>query len=126
MEDWYSVLGLSSRATTDEIRKAFHSLARKVHPDKAAKETQEFLEIREAYKVLSDPIERKKYDEERSELEKERIKKEDGAVPVTVDEFEVDAETGEHVMECRCGGMYGFVRDEIDHGINVIECDGCS
>ena len=64
--DYYETLGVSKRASDEEIRSAFRKLARKYHPDVAKdKKTAEekFKEINEAYEVLSDPGKRKKYDQ---------------------------------------------------------------
>lgn len=64
-EDYYQVLGVARDASQDEIRKAFRKLARKYHPD-VAKDKQggeeKFKQINEAYEVLGDPENRKKYD----------------------------------------------------------------
>jgi curved DNA-binding protein len=64
--DYYKILGLSKKATEAEIKKAYRKLARKYHPDlnpndKVAE--KKFKEINEANEVLSDPKNRKKYDE---------------------------------------------------------------
>ncbi len=65
-KDYYKVLGVGTKATPEEIKKAYRKLALKHHPDKtkgnkAAEE--KFKEINEANEVLSDPEKRKKYDQ---------------------------------------------------------------
>lgn len=68
-KDFYKELGVSKDATQEEIKKAYRKLARSLHPDanpgdKAAEER--FKRVSEANAVLSDPKERKEYDELRA------------------------------------------------------------
>ena len=68
-KDYYSALGVKKDATGAEIKKAYRSLARKLHPDKnsADKAAEErFKEVSEAYDVLSDDKRRAEYDEARA------------------------------------------------------------
>jgi curved DNA-binding protein len=65
-KDYYKSLEVSKTATADEIKKSYRKLARKYHPDvnpgnKASEE--KFKEISEAYEVLSNAENRKKYDQ---------------------------------------------------------------
>lgn len=62
--DYYTVLGVSRNAAADEIRKAYRSLARKLHPDvnKEPDAAKRFAEVQEAYDVLSDENKRKEFD----------------------------------------------------------------
>ena len=63
--DYYEVLEISKDATDSEIKRAFRSLARRYHPDKNPDDSEaetKFKQVQEAYAVLSNPAERKKYD----------------------------------------------------------------
>jgi molecular chaperone DnaJ len=63
--DYYEVLSLSRTATDQEIKSAYRRLAVKYHPDKNpndASAEEKFKEAAEAYSVLSDPEQRKRYD----------------------------------------------------------------
>ncbi len=62
MADYYELLGVQKTASEDEIKKAFHKLAHKHHPDKGGDE-KKFKEINEAYQVLSDKQKRSQYDQ---------------------------------------------------------------
>ena len=63
--DYYEVLGVNKTATEDEIKKAYHKLARKYHPDLNPDDADakvKFQRLNEAQEVLLDPEKRKKYD----------------------------------------------------------------
>jgi molecular chaperone DnaJ len=67
-KDFYAVLGVPSSASHDEIKKAYRKLASKHHPDKNpgdSKAAERFKGISEAYQVLGDEANRKKYDDMR-------------------------------------------------------------
>ncbi len=61
-KDYYEILGVSKTASKDEVKKAFHKLAHKYHPDKAGGNEAKFKEMNEAYQVLSDEKKRAQYD----------------------------------------------------------------
>ena len=56
--------GVTTTASGGEIKKAFHKLALKLHPDKnqQAMAEEAFKRIEEAHRTLSDSRERRKYD----------------------------------------------------------------
>jgi molecular chaperone DnaJ len=72
-KDFYKVLGVDKKASADEIKKKYRSLARDLHPDKnqgdAARE-EKFKAVSEAYDILSDSKKRAEYDEARSMFER--------------------------------------------------------
>jgi DnaJ-class molecular chaperone len=66
IKDYYDVLGVKRVASDKELKQAYRKLARKFHPDlnpgdKVAEE--KFKELQEAYDVLSEPENRKLYDQ---------------------------------------------------------------
>ena len=65
-KDYYKILGLeTSKATPEEVKTAYREQAKKYHPDiNSANSFSEdrFKDINEAYKVLSTPASRRKYD----------------------------------------------------------------
>ena len=63
--DYYEVLDIKRDASQSEIKKSFRSLARKFHPDKNPNDPEselKFKEVQEAYAILSNPSEKRKYD----------------------------------------------------------------
>ncbi|XP_068658093.1 chaperone protein dnaJ 20, chloroplastic-like [Aristolochia californica] len=63
----YDILSVRESAGQDEIKAAFRKLARKCHPDtcgsgKKDDFTKLFIQVREAYRVLSDSVLREEYD----------------------------------------------------------------
>ncbi|MBN2394258.1 MAG: J domain-containing protein [Anaerolineae bacterium] len=65
MKDYYAILGITPKATPEEVRMAFRQMARIYHPDRnAAPDAEErFKDINDAYERLADPQKRKVYDE---------------------------------------------------------------
>lgn len=64
MKDYYFVLGIGRDSTTDEVKRAYRRNVKRSHPDqnRGAQESEHFLDVHEAYEVLSDPERRESYD----------------------------------------------------------------
>lgn len=63
--DPYETLGVRPNASKESIKRAYRRLAKRYHPDvnKARGAKEMFLEVKEAYEVLSNPLLRREYDE---------------------------------------------------------------
>ncbi len=66
-KNYYAILGVLPSAKLDEIRSAYRSRAKKYHPDHFGKDSAPFIDVREAYDVLSDPAHRASYDRARTQ-----------------------------------------------------------
>ncbi|GAA4300482.1 curved DNA-binding protein [Actinomadura luteofluorescens] len=64
VQDPYEVLGVSRDAGQDEIQRVYRKLARAHHPDinKDPGAEEKFKDVSEAYAILSDPEQRRRYD----------------------------------------------------------------
>ena len=68
--DYYAILGIDRNATESEIKKAYKKMAMKYHPDRncESEETKKmaekkFIDVNDAYNVLSDPKKKNMYDQ---------------------------------------------------------------
>lgn len=65
-KDYYKILEIDKKATPEEVKKAYRTLAKKYHPDKNLgnkKAEENFKLVNEAHEVLGDPEKRKQYDD---------------------------------------------------------------
>lgn len=69
LKDYYHILQIEPNADLDTIKKAYRRLAMEYHPDRSASKTESdaglFMELKEAYDVLSVPAKREEYHYER-------------------------------------------------------------
>ncbi len=63
-KNYYLILGVSETADWADIRDAYRRLAKRYHPDRCMGDPHLFLEIHEAYEMLSDLESRSSYDEQ--------------------------------------------------------------
>ena len=76
---FYDLLGSEPIATASELKRRYYVLARQEHPDKGG-DVVKFQKIGEAYAVLSDPVKRRRYDEQGMDGVKDEHKGDPGRV----------------------------------------------
>jgi len=65
-KEYYDLLGIEKDSTEEEIKIAYRKLAKKYHPDLNKTDPQakeKFIDVKEAYDTLIDPVKRKTYDQ---------------------------------------------------------------
>ena len=63
LPNYYDIIGVSRDSTPEEIKKKFREMAKKTHPDKTKKDSEnKMADLNKAYEVLSDKELREKYD----------------------------------------------------------------
>ncbi|POM79676.1 DnaJ domain containing hypothetical protein [Phytophthora palmivora] len=149
-ESFYEVLGLAAACTADDVRRAYHQAARKYHPDKRSndlntneasgsvlEDEQQFLRVQEAYETLRSSELRRQYDAKL--LQDELMRKREQEVVVVSDEVPLsdmlrevlqgeDGDEDEVIFthQCRCGDLYEITSEELQDGVDVVPCTGCS
>ncbi|CCF59124.1 hypothetical protein KAFR_0G00910 [Kazachstania africana CBS 2517] len=143
----YEVLNVPAQVTPDELKKSYRVLLLSTHPDKSNVTTSKYSidQIKEAYRILSDPVSRKTYD---AHLLEEGKKNGFYNVGDALDEVSLDSfacheneDLMEYTMKCpRCQVKDGFkLNDDIldefavscnerDQGLFqvLVQCDSCS
>jgi DnaJ-class molecular chaperone len=69
-KNYYMILGIAAGASMEEIKAAYRRRALELHPDLSGADNEPFLDLQEAYSVLSDPSRRRDYD---SRLQSARV-----------------------------------------------------
>src|SRR3990172_6945577 len=68
-EDYYELLQVHPEATSEEIHKAYRTLAMRFHPDRnpTSDAASRMAALNEAYSMLSEPARRRQYDQARKQ-----------------------------------------------------------
>ncbi|KAG2778587.1 hypothetical protein JG687_00004447 [Phytophthora cactorum] len=144
---FYDVLGVAASCNAEDVRRAYHQAARKYHPDKRlndvnadntyGEDEQQFLRVQEAYETLRNEELRREYDAKLQQDELVR-KREQEVMVVSEDVLLADmqrevlqGEDGDedevlYTHQCRCGDLYEITEDELQDGVDVVPCTGCS
>lgn len=99
---YYRILGVTTRASQEQIKQAFRSLAKALHPDlnRGQDTTAAFQAVNEAYSVLSDPAQRAAYDQTGSPEPAPQARSANaGAPPMSQPVYEVEPYT---CVDCGC------------------------
>eukprot|EP00962_Isochrysis_galbana_P012016 scaffold3382_cov108-Isochrysis_galbana.AAC.5 len=128
----YDVLGVQHNATANEIRRAYHRLAREQHPDRGCATPeghQAFVQLQQAWELLREPERRRRYD---AALEEERY----ALLRATALTHDVDLSDMEYAEDacgagvwscsCRCGAMFKLTESQLSAGIETLECQSCT
>lgn len=108
-QDHYAVLGVAPNATLDEIKRSYRRLALANHPDRHPGDTEaeeRFRAISTAYAVLSDPVQRVRYDAQRH-------------LPVGLFDQPVTMQTARDLLSAVVGDVFGRQRRERRRGRDV-------
>ncbi|XP_031840414.1 uncharacterized protein LOC116430424 [Nomia melanderi] len=128
--DYYNLLGCTQESTTEDIKRAYHALALKLHPDKNVLEPDriKFQQISEAWNILRDPKLRKEYDAVRKQVE---LDVDDALIHarISVGELETsDYNKDIFVYQCRCGDFYSVQKEYIQEKNQLVHvpCSQCT
>ncbi|KAH7462443.1 hypothetical protein PRIC1_014897 [Phytophthora ramorum] len=136
---FYEVLGVAATCSADDVRRAYHQAARRCHPDKRSAATEEdeqrFLRVQEAYETLRTEEQRRQYDAKL--LQDELVRRREQELVMVSDEVPLadmkreilPGDDDDEVLfthQCRCGDLYEITEDELQDGVDVVPCTGCS
>lgn len=90
MKSAYDVLGIAPNASEEEIKRAFRSYSKVLHPDVCKRKTAavEFKELKTAYDTLIDRNERQRHDYALAVVETKDVKKD--AIDDVLDQYGID------------------------------------
>ncbi|KAA0724505.1 Zinc finger-containing protein 3 [Triplophysa tibetana] len=132
-KDWYSILSANPSDDIQEIKQKYQKLILVFHPDKqrpglsggeAEHLLQKFIDVDQAWKILSDERSRKEYDLQLRACELKQSWPVDAHV--TLDEMNWNADTECYTYSCRCGGEFILDQEDIQEAETVVCCDSCS
>lgn len=135
--DYFSVLEISSTASADEIKKSYKDLLLRLHPDKNIEDGseakgEECSHVVKAFRVLTNPVVRKKWEAERKAFLERDPGKEEGTVWKKILLDDMEKAGSEWRTECRCGGEFTLDEEDLaemnlqDEGPIFVECETCS
>ncbi|KAL2094008.1 hypothetical protein ACEWY4_011320 [Coilia grayii] len=131
--DWYSVLGGSPEDTLQELKQKYQKLVLLYHPDKQAQDLspgdahqhlQKFIEVDQAWKILSNEETKREYDLQLRARELKQSWPVDAQI--SLEDMDWDSDTQSYTYGCRCGGEFIVGKEELEEGEAIVCCDTCS
>ncbi|KAG0164271.1 hypothetical protein DFQ30_010214 [Apophysomyces sp. BC1015] len=96
------------------------------HPDKRGSTSDDAdyaHRILQAWEVLRDPVKRQHYD---LELKTDQLSQPTINAEIDLDEMDYDESSQTYTVECRCSGLYSITENDLEQGVDVVNCDLCS
>lgn len=121
--DFYRILGVEANASALEIKHRYHELSRKLHPDKNQTTNEEFLKVKSAFQILSDPVLKNHYDLQYVAYTNNAV-----AIHDQVSLSELDFDGTVYELSCRCGGTFKLFKESTELTLTTVcvTCDTCS
>lgn len=131
LEDAYAVLEVSRDASAEEIRRAYHRLARQYHPDAAsgAADPGAFDRVQQAWEQLRESNAREAHDAGLRVQELTGVQTDSRVSDVDLDDMDYSEDaTGAGVwrLACRCGDTFVLHEDDLASGVSTLQCCSCS
>lgn len=132
-KDWYSILGANPTDDIQDIKQKYQKLILMFHPDKqkpglsegeAEQLLQKFIDVDQAWKILSDEKSRKEYNLQMRACELKQSWPVDAHV--TLDDMNWDTDAECYTYSCRCGGEFVLYQEDTQEAETVVCCDSCS
>ncbi|KAG1938161.1 Chaperone DnaJ-domain superfamily protein [Pimephales promelas] len=132
-KDWYSILGACPTDDMQELKQKYQKLILKFHPDKqrldvsegeAEQHLQRFIDVDQAWKILSNEESRKEYNLQLRAHELKQSWPVDAHI--TLDDMNWDCDTECYTYGCRCGGEFILEKDDTLEMETVVCCNSCS
>jgi len=82
-----------------------------------------FVKIQEAWEILKDPVRRNDHDAFLDNLARQS---DDRGVVTEVDLDDMSYENAAFSTACRCGAQICVTEAQLDNGIDIVPCEGCS
>ena len=127
-QNYYQLLKVSKEARAQEVKRVYHELARKFHPDKAnsPEEQQRFEEefalISKAYTVLKDSARRAEYDATlKAEKKREQADREKGVVKPSTPSAAAKSGRANIAQRAYTKGMQLFQAEEYERAVEFFE-----